>query len=230
MANPSIAEEPRSGGKRSVFLVDDHPLLRQGLTLLINQEQDLEVIGEAEDAQTALQAISNRRPAMMIVDISLNGEDGLDLLKKIRTFYGALPVLILSMHDEAIYAERALRAGANGYIMKQQATEEVLVAMRRILSGGVYLSDRMSNNMLQQYVGGAPASATSRISNLSDRELEVFGLVGEGRATREIANQLRLSVKTIETYQAHIKEKLFLRSGRELIQQAIQWRSGDRAI
>jgi len=230
MANPSFAEEPRFGGKRSVFIVDDHPLLRQGLTLLINQQHDLQVIGEAEDAQTALQAVANRRPDVMIVDISLAGADGLDLLKNIRTFYGPLPVLILSMHDEATYAERALRAGANGYIMKQQATEEVLVAMRRILSGGVYLSDRMSNNMLQQYVGGAPASASSRISNLSDRELEVFGLVGEGRATREIANHLRLSVKTIETYQAHIKEKLFLRSGRELIQQAIQWRSGDRAV
>jgi DNA-binding NarL/FixJ family response regulator len=229
VANLSVPEVPRYG-KRSVFLVDDHPLLRQGLSLLINQQQDLEVCGWAEDAETALQAIANHRPSVMIVDISLNGTDGLDLLKTVRSFDGALPVLILSMHDEGVYAERALRAGANGYIMKQQATEEVLAAVRRILDGGVYLSDGMSNKMLQQYVGGAPTSASSRISNLSDRELEVFCLVGEGRATREIANQLRLSVKTIETYQAHIKEKLVLRSGRELIQQAIQWRSGERAI
>jgi DNA-binding NarL/FixJ family response regulator len=229
MANLSVPEVPRYG-KRSVFIVDDHPLLRQGLTLLINQQQDLEVCGWAEDAEAALRAIANNRPGMMIVDISLNGTDGLDLLKTIRSFDGALPVLILSMHDEGVYAERALRAGANGYIMKQQATEDVLAAVRRILTGGVYLSDEMSNKMLQQYVGGAPASASSRISNLSDRELEVFCLVGEGRATREIADQLRLSVKTIETYQAHIKEKLVLRSGRELIQQAIQWRSGERAV
>jgi DNA-binding NarL/FixJ family response regulator len=229
MANLSVPEVPRYG-KRSVFIVDDHPLLRQGLSLLINQQEDLEVCGSAEDAETALRAIANNRPGMMIVDISLGGTDGLDLLKTIRSFDGALPVLILSMHDEGVYAERALRAGANGYIMKQQATEEVLAAVRRILDGGVYLSDGMSNKMLQQYVGGAPASASSRTSNLSDRELEVFCLVGEGRATREIADQLRLSVKTIETYQAHIKEKLVLRSGRELIQQAIQWRSGERAV
>jgi DNA-binding NarL/FixJ family response regulator len=229
MANLSVPEVPRYG-KRSVFIVDDHPLLRQGLSLLINQQQDLEVSGWAEDAETALRALANNRPGMMIIDISLNGTDGLDLLKTIRSFDGALPVLILSMHDESVYAERALRAGANGYIMKQQATEEVLAAVRRILKGGVYLSDGMSNKMLQQYVGGAPASASSRISNLSDRELEVFCLVGEGRATREIADQLRLSIKTIETYQAHIKEKLVLRSGRELIQQAIQWRSGERAV
>jgi DNA-binding NarL/FixJ family response regulator len=229
MANLFVPEVPRYG-KRSVFIVDDHPLLRQGLSLLINQQQDLEVCGWAEDAETALRAIANNRPGVMIVDISLNGTDGLDLLKTVRSFDGALPVLILSMHDESVYAERALRAGANGYIMKQQATEEVLAAVRRILSGGVYLSDGMSNRMLQQYVGGAPATASSRISNLSDRELEVFCLVGEGRATREIADQLHLSIKTIETYQAHIKEKLVLRSGRELIQQAIQWRSGERAI
>jgi DNA-binding NarL/FixJ family response regulator len=229
MANLSAPEVPRYG-KRSVFIVDDHPLLRQGLTLLINQQQDLEVCGWAEDAETALRALANHRPGMMIVDISLGGTDGLDLLKTVRSFDGALPVLILSMHDEGVYAERALRAGANGYIMKQQATEDVLTAVRRIFSGGVYLSEGMSNKMLQQYVGGAPATASSRISNLSDRELEVFCLVGEGRATREIADQLRLSVKTIETYQAHIKEKLVLRSGRELIQQAIQWRSGERAV
>jgi DNA-binding NarL/FixJ family response regulator len=128
------------------------------------------------------------------------------------------------MHDEAIYAERALRAGANGYIMKQEAAEKVLVAVRRILNGEIYLSDRMSNHMLQQYIGGAASMIQSRIASLSDRELEVFRLIGEGRATREIADQLHLSVKTVETYQAHIKEKLALRSGRELIQHAIQWK------
>jgi DNA-binding NarL/FixJ family response regulator len=132
------------------------------------------------------------------------------------------------MHDEAIYAERALRARANGYIMKQEATEKVLIAVRRILNGDVYLSDRMANKMLQQYIGGASA-IQSRISALSDRELEVFRLIGEGRGTREIAEELHLSIKTVETYQAHIKEKLSLRSGRELIQHAIQWKVNEQS-
>jgi DNA-binding NarL/FixJ family response regulator len=225
MASTNI---PSYAGKRTVFVVDDHPLLRQGLALLINQQQDLEVCGEAEEAQAAMQAISQKRPDIMIVDISLNGPDGLDLLKNIRSSYPDLPILILSMHDEAIYAERALRARANGYIMKQEATEKVLVAVRRILGGEVYLSDRMANKMLQQYIGGSPAALHSRISALSDRELEVFCLIGEGRGTREIAEELHLSVKTVETYQAHIKEKLRLHSGRELIQHAIQWKIDEK--
>ena len=216
-----------AGGKKTVFVVDDHPLLRQGLALLINQQQDLEVCGEAEEAQTAMQAISHRLPDILIVDISLSGPDGLDLLKSIRGSYPSLPVLILSMHDEAVYAERALRARANGYIMKQEATEKVLIAVRRILNGDVYLSDRMANKMLQQYIGGASA-IQSQISTLSDRELEVFRLIGEGRRTREIAEGLHLSIKTVETYQAHIKEKLSLRSGRELIQHAIQWKINEQ--
>jgi DNA-binding NarL/FixJ family response regulator len=198
--------------------------MRQGLALLINQQQDMQVCGEAEEAQAAMHAIAQLRPDIMILDISLSGPDGLELLKNIRASNPDLPVLILSMHDEAIYAERALRARANGYIMKQEATEKVLVAVRRILNGEVYLSERMSNKMLQQYIGGAPSMIQSRIASLSDRELEVFRLIGEGRATREIAEELHLSIKTVETYQAHIKEKLSLRSGRELIQHAIQWK------
>jgi DNA-binding NarL/FixJ family response regulator len=228
MTATNIPEKTGYIGKRTVFVVDDHPLLRQGLALLINQQQDLEVCGEAEEAQAAIHAIAQRRPDILILDISLNGPDGLDLLKNIRVLYPDLPVLILSMHDEAIYAERALRARANGYIMKQEATEKVLVAVRRILHGDVYLSDRMANKMLQQYIGGAPSAIQSRISALSDRELEVFCLIGEGRGTREIAEELHLSVKTVETYQAHIKEKLSLRSGRELIQHAIQWKINEK--
>jgi DNA-binding NarL/FixJ family response regulator len=229
MAAINIPEQPRRTSKRTVFVVDDHPLLRQGLALLINQQQDLEVCGEAEEAQAAMEAIAKRRPDILIVDISLNGPDGLDLLKNIRASYPDLPVLILSMHDEAIYAERALRARANGYIMKQEATEKVLVAVRRILHGEVYLSDRMANKMLQQYISGTPTTIQSRISALSDRELEVFCLIGEGRGTREIADELHLSVKTVETYQAHIKEKLSLHSGRELIQHAIQWKLDEKS-
>ncbi len=222
MAN--VPEQQPRTRKKTIFIVDDHPLLRQGLALLINQQNDLEVCGEAQEAHAVMPALSNHQPDILIVDISLNGPDGLELLKQIRLAYPDLPVLILSMHDEAIYAERALRARANGYIMKQEATEKVLVAVHRILSGEVYLSDRMANKMLQQYIGGTPSSIHSRISALSDRELEVFCLIGEGHGTREIADELHLSVKTVETYQAHIKEKLLLRSGRELIQHAIQWK------
>jgi DNA-binding NarL/FixJ family response regulator len=217
-------EKPLQTAKKTVLIVDDHPLLRQGLALLINQQEDMQVCSEAEEAHAAMHAVAQRRPDIMILDISLNGPDGLELLKSIRATDPDLPILILSMHDEAIYAERALRARANGYIMKQEAAEKVLVAIRRILNGEVYLSDHMSNKMLQQYITGAPSMIQSRISSLSDRELEVFRLIGEGRATREIAEELHLSIKTVETYQAHIKEKLALRSGRELIQHAIQWK------
>jgi DNA-binding NarL/FixJ family response regulator len=229
MAFAANTEKEMEIRKRTVFIVDDHPLLRQGLALLINRENDLAVCGEAQEAQTAMHAISKYQPDILIVDISLNGPDGLDLLKNIRNSYPGLPVLILSMHDEATYAERALRARANGYIMKQEATEKVLVAVRRILNGEVYLSDRIANKLLRQYIGGASTALQSRLNTLSDRELEVFRSIGEGRSTRQIADELHLSVKTVETYQAHLKEKLALRSGRELIQHAIQWKLNEGA-
>jgi DNA-binding NarL/FixJ family response regulator len=209
--------------KKTVFVVDDHPIVRQGLTLLINREADLCVCGDAEEMHSALRAIQNLRPDILILDISLNGPDGLELLKHVRGFAPHLPVLILSMHDESIYAERALRAGASGYIMKQEATEKVLVALRRILSGEIYVSERIANSMLQHYVRGANSEPHSFISELTDRELEVFRLIGEGLGTRQIAEGLHLSVKTVESYQAHIKEKLCLRSARELVQHAVQW-------
>ncbi len=209
--------------KCRVLLVDDHPIVRQGLGLLIDREEDLSVCGEAEGAHSAFHAIEALRPDIVVLDISLSGPDGLDVLKEIRMKTGSLPVLILSMHDESIYAERAMRAGANGYIMKQEATEKVLVAIRRILQGDVYLSDRLTNTMLQQYVRGASPTKSSPLLNLTDRELEVFRLIGEGHGTRQIADELHLSVKTIESYQAHIKEKLALRNARELVQHAIEW-------
>jgi DNA-binding NarL/FixJ family response regulator len=209
--------------KSKVFVVDDHPIVRQGLTLLINRESDLTVSGEAEDAQTVMQAVMAARPDILVVDISLNGPDGLDLLKEVRMRYPDLPVLILSMHDESIYAERALRAGAQGYIMKQEATEKVLVALRRILSHEIYVSERIANRMLQRYIGSRNTGGPPSIADLTDRELEVFRLIGEGHSTRQIAEELHISVKTVESYQAHIKEKLSLRSARELVQHAIQW-------
>jgi DNA-binding NarL/FixJ family response regulator len=209
--------------KYRVLLVDDHPIVRQGLALLIDREADLSVCGEAEGAHTAFHAIETLRPDIVVLDISLNGPDGLEVLKEIRMKSGSLPVLILSMHDESIYAERAMRAGANGYIMKQEATEKVLIAIRRILQGDVYLSDRLTTTMLQQYVRGGATTKSSPLLNLTDRELEVFRLIGEGHGTRQIADELHLSVKTIESYQAHIKEKLALRNARELVQHAIEW-------
>jgi DNA-binding NarL/FixJ family response regulator len=217
--SPAAARAARS----TVFIVDDHPIVRQGLALLINREADLIVCGDAEDAHSALRLIESIRPNLVVVDISLNGPDGLDLLKNIRARDPDLPVLILSMLDETLYAERALRAGASGYIMKQEATEKVLVAIRRILGGDVYVSDRMANRMLHRFVGDAATGDLSPIAGLTDRELEVFRLIGEGHGTRQIAEELHISVKTVESYQAHIKDKLSLKNSRELVQRAIQW-------
>jgi DNA-binding NarL/FixJ family response regulator len=219
---PNRFQSAAQSGKAKVFLVDDHPIVRQGLGLLINREPDLAVCGEAEDAPSALQRMASAQPDLMVIDISLDGPDGLELLKTIRLKEPILPVLILSMHDESTYAERSLRAGANGYIMKQEATERVLVAIRRILEGKVYLSERLTNKMLEQFVHGAGSSKNNPLTTLSDRELEVYRLIGAGHGTRQIADELHVSVKTVESYQAHIKEKLSLRNARELVQHAIE--------
>ena len=208
--------------KATVLLVDDHPIVRQGLTQLINQEADMAVCAQAEDGESALHAIAMYRPDIVLLDISLNGPDGLAVLKEIRMANSTLPVLVLSMHDESLYAERALRAGANGYIMKQEATEKVLEAIRRIRAGEVYVSERIAKRLLRQVVSHA-GEVQSPIEALTDRELGVFRLIGRGRGTRQIAEDLRLSVKTVESYQAHIKEKLGLKNARELAQHAFQW-------
>jgi len=215
--------------KSRVFVVDDHPIVRQGLALLVNREPDLTVCGEAEDAMTAMQSVIASKPDILVLDISLHGPDGLELLKNIRIRHPGLPVLVLSMHDETIYAERALRAGARGYIMKQEATDKVLVALRRILSNEIYVSERIADRMLQHYIGSRAAGKPSSIADLSDRELEVFRLIGEGHSTRQIAQELHISVKTVESYQSHIKDKLSLRSARELVQHAIQWAISEKA-
>jgi DNA-binding NarL/FixJ family response regulator len=211
-----------SASKCKVFLVDDHPIVRQGLALFIDREPDLMVCGEAEDATSALQAIRESTPDFVILDISLDGRDGLELLKTLRVGHPNLPVLILSMHDESVYAERSLRAGANGYIMKQEAADKVITAIRQILGGDVYLSDRLTKRMLQQFVNGS-ISPRDPLAKLSDRELEVFRLIGAGHGTRQIADELHVSTKTVESYQAHIKEKLALRNARELVQHAVEW-------
>jgi DNA-binding NarL/FixJ family response regulator len=210
--------------KHRILLVDDHPIVRQGLSEMINQERDLFVCGTAEDVHRALDALEKVGPDLVIADISLKGSNGIELLKNIKVRYPRTLVLVLSMHDESLYAVRALRAGAAGYIMKQEATDKVLTAIRQVLSGEIYLSERMEKKMMHQLVGGRAARTGSPIEDLSDRELEVFGLIGQGHGTRQIAEELHLSIKTIESHRAHIKEKLNLRNATELVQHAIQWR------
>lgn len=218
--------KPSLGTKKAktrVLIVDDHPIVRQGLAQLINQESDLMVCGESESAHHAIDAIGVLKPDIAIVDISLGGTSGIELVKNIKVRYPKLLILVHSMHDETLYAERLLRAGASGYIMKQEATERVLTAIRRVLSGEIYLSEKMGAKMMQQLVGGKAATSGSPIERLSDRELEVFGLIGQGHGTRQIAEKMHLSVKTIESHRAHIKEKLNLKNANELVLHAIQW-------
>jgi len=209
--------------KTTVFLVDDHPLVRQGLAQIINGETDLEVIGEAEDASKALHLIETKQPDLVIVDISLRGNNGLELIKNIKAILPNLPILVFSMHDETVYAQRALRAGARAYVMKQESADKILLAMRRIIDGDIYVSHRVADQVLQQLVNGKAAGNESPIDRLSDRELEVIQLIGKGLSTREIASNLNLSVKTIESHRAHIKEKLNLRNATELVQFSVQW-------
>jgi len=209
--------------KAKVLIVDDHPIVRQGLAELINAEKDLTVCALAEDAAQAMAAIKSAKPDIAVVDISLKEKSGIELIKDIKAQYASLPILVLSMHDESLYAERALRAGALGYIMKHEATDKVIVGIRSILSGQVFVSDKMAAKMVHKMVGGSASEGASPIETLSDRELEVFTLIGRGHGTRDIAEKLFLSVKTIETYRAHIKEKLNLASAGELLQFAIQW-------
>ena len=209
--------------KRTVLIVDDHPIVRQGLAQLINQEKDLEVCGQAGDAHEALQAIRQFHPDMVIVDIGLGDTSGVELIKDLKVQYPDLPVLTLSMYDEAVYGERALRAGAKGYVMKQEATEKVVTAIRHVLAGEVYVSSGMAAKMVSKFVGGGTRTAGSPADTLSDRELEVFRMIGEGFSTREMAEKLHLSVKTVETYRAHIKDKMGLQDTNELLRSAIRW-------
>jgi len=212
-----------SESKTKIVIVDDHPIVRQGLAELINHEDDLVVCGQAEEAPEAMGVIKAIKPDMVIVDILLKETSGMELIKDIKARYPNLAVLALSMHDESLYAERALRAGAKGYIMKAEATEKVIGAIRKILSGDIYLSEPMAAKLIHKLVGGRTEVGASAIDRLSDRELEVFSLIGQGYGTRQIAEKLHLSVKTIETYRAHIKEKLNLSDAAELLQYAIQW-------
>lgn len=209
--------------RKRVLLVDDHAVVRFGMAQLINQERDLVVCGEEEDAANALSAIGKLRPDLVIADISLKDSSGLELMRNIKAQYSGLPVLVVSAHEESVYAEIAFRAGALGYLMKSDALEKVLVAIRRVLGGNIYVSDALTARMLQQQVCGQKNIGQSPVAGLSDRELEVFQLLGQWKKTKEIAQSLHLSIKTIEYYREQIKQKLNLRNTAELTQYATGW-------
>jgi DNA-binding NarL/FixJ family response regulator len=209
--------------KTKVVLVDDHPLVREWLANLINQQSDLQVSGDADSAPKALQIIGAVQPEIAIVDISMEGGSGLELIKNIRANYPNVVVIVLSMHDEAIYAERSLRAGARGYIMKREATKRVLEAIRCVLGGKLYMSDKMAMMMAEKFVDGRPKTEGSVVEKLSDRELEVFQLLGRGYNTRQIADELHVSFKTVQSFCARIKEKLNFSNAAELLREAVRW-------
>lgn len=214
---------PPAPARRRILIVDDHPIVRQGIRALLEQQPDLVVCAEAESAGEALQALQKHKPDLVIVDISLKGHDGIELTKWIRGQDKNLPVLILSMHDENLYAERALRAGANGYLMKAEVGDNIIAAVRKVISGEIYLSEKMRQTFLHEITGRGLPPEQSPLDVLSDRELEVFRLIGQGHSTREIAKMLHLSIKTIETYRAHIKEKLGITTASQLVRTAIRW-------
>ena len=209
--------------KKRVIIVDDHPLFRDRLSQLINHELDMEVCGESETAEQAIQLIRSLTPDLVIVDITLKGSSGLELIKGIRALSIGIPVLILSMHEESLYAERALRAGATGYITKNQAADEVLAAIRRVLTGEIYLSDKMTSVFLRSLTTTGAKSMPRPVDRLADRELEVLELIGRGNTTRQIADKLQLGPATVDTYRARIKEKMNLRNATELQHFAIRW-------
>jgi DNA-binding NarL/FixJ family response regulator len=209
--------------KARIFLVDDHPLVREWLTNLIHQQADLVVCGEAESAPPALDAVLKLRPDIAIVDISLKSGSGIELIKNIRAVAPEVAVIVLSMHDESLYAERALRAGARGYIMKRETAKKVIAAIRQVLQGKLYLSEPMQVHFAEKFVGGDPPATSLPINQLSDRELEVFQLLGQGYETRQIAVALSISMKTVQAFCARIKEKLSLTSATELLREAVRW-------
>ena len=227
----AATEKPRpTSAKKSkrIVIVDDHPLFRKGLEQLINSSNDgFHICGEAGDAAEGMSRIRELKPDLVILDLSLPGANGIELIKNIRAEFTKLPVLILSMHDESLYALRALRAGAQGYVMKQEALESVIGAIREVLAGRPYLSTDMSAKLINNYASGSTGQ-TNPTDKLSDRELEILELIGRGRDVHEIAKALHISRKTVETHRAHIKEKLSLKNAREVARFAVQWFENQR--
>jgi DNA-binding NarL/FixJ family response regulator len=217
------ASKTTSAGRHRILIVDDHPVFRHGLAQLINQEEDLFVCGEAEDYQGALKAVKDLQPDMIIVDITLKDMSGIDLIKEIHKARRDITMLVISMHDESLYAERAFRAGAKGYIMKQEASESVVRAIRQVRQGSIYASKKMTDQILSRFIEGNNKMTEAPLHYLTDRELEVFQLIGEGLSISEIGSRLHLSVKTIGTYRERIKEKLNLKTSTELLRYALNW-------
>ena len=219
----SAPKKKPTKSKTLILVVDDHPMMRQGLAALINNEPDLTVCCEAESAGQAMDAIALRKPDLVLADITLPDKSGLELIKDIQAMHPGLRVLVVSMHDESLYAERVLRAGGRGYVMKQEGGKRLMEGIRRVLAGDVYVSDKMSKRILEIFTGQRSTSSGSPVERLTDREFEVFQLIGEGKATRDIAGKLHLSVKTVEVHRLHIKEKLELKTSAELIHFAVRW-------
>lgn len=209
-----------------ILLIDDHPIMRHGLAQLLSTEDGLNVCGEAGSARDGMTATERLKPDLVILDLTLPDKHGLELLKDIQTQHPGLRCLVLSMHDETLYAERALRAGARGYIMKEAAADHLITAVRKILSGGVYLSDNLSSKMIEQLSGVRGKANATGVENLTDRELEVLALIGEGVATKIIAERLGISTRTVEAHRAHTKEKLGITDGASLVKYAVQWVEG----
>jgi len=213
-----------AGVKSRVFIVDDHMMFREGMKQLIDRESDLTVCGDAAGVEEALQGIAALKPDLVIVDLSLAGSSGLDLIKTLKSQYSTLPVLVVSMHEESLYAERTLHAGASGYVMKHEPAKTVKVAIRKVLGGDLHLSEKMTAILLSKAINrGQTASPVSPMEKLSDRELEVFRMLGEGKMTRQIAEDLNLSIATINSFRNRIKEKLDFKNSAEMILNAIQW-------
>jgi DNA-binding NarL/FixJ family response regulator len=218
-----ISRSDEAKRKLRVLIVDDHPITRQGMKALVNQQLNLEVCAEADSAPRAIELLAETQPDLAIIDVSLKTTNGIELTKNLKAQAPELAILVVSMHDEVLYAERALRAGAMGYVMKQDAGEKVALALQHLLRGEIYLSSRMKERMLHRFVNKKREGMVFAIDTLSDREMEVFQLLGNGYSTRQVAEKLGLSSKTIDSYREHLKLKLGLESGAELVQHAIQW-------
>jgi DNA-binding NarL/FixJ family response regulator len=219
----SAKKETPSPDQRRILIVDDHPMVRERLAEIIQREPDLVVCGEAEDRFRALELIASMRPHLVIVDLTLKQSHGMVLLDDIRSRHPDVVALVVSMHDEILYAERAIRAGAHGYITKQEATRKIMLAVRTVLSGGIYLSEKMAGQIASATAGRPRSKSGLPLDTLSNRELLVFEMIGHGYGTRRIADELHLDMRTIETYRARIKEKLSLKDSNELLQFAIRW-------
>lgn len=218
-ARPARGEQ----AKKRILVVDDHPVVREAVRALLAEEPDLEVCAEAASAADALSAMKKSEPDLAIVDLRLKDSSGLDLIKDIRIRHGNVPVLVLSMRDEGLYAERVLRAGARGYVTKEEGPDKILQGIRKVLQGHIYLSDRMASKVLAKMAEGPGEPGASPVAALSDRELAVFELIGAGLATRQIAEQLHISPKTVESHREHIKDKLKLDTATDLLKHAIEW-------